>query len=132
EGMLVRAATSCLVVSAAEAAALAGGDRLRVVPNGVDGTTFAYRENGRPPARLVFSGNLGYFPNVDAAAWLVDEIFPRIRTVMPGSEVRLVGARPARAVRTLATVPGVSLAADVPHMAPELAGATVAGVPLRA
>src|SRR5262249_25454989 len=43
-----------------------------------------------------------------------------------------VGARPARAVRGLAAVPGVSLAADVPEMAPELAAATVAVVPLRA
>ena len=48
------------------------------------------------------------------------------------AELRLAGARPARAVRALARLPGVSLAADVPDMAPEIAGATVAVVPMRA
>jgi glycosyltransferase involved in cell wall biosynthesis len=103
-----------------------------VVPNGVDPTTFAYVENGRRPARLVFGGNLGYFPNVDAAAWLARDIVPRVRAAVPEVELRLVGARPARAVRALAAAPGVSLAASVPAMAPELAAATVAVIPLRA
>ncbi len=121
----------CLVVSAHERAALGHG-RIHVVPNGVDPVAFAYREDGRPTARVLFTGNLGYFPNVDAAAWLAHEVFPRIRAAVPGAELRLAGARPARAVRALAAEPGVSLAADVPAMAAELASATVAIVPMRA
>jgi sugar transferase (PEP-CTERM/EpsH1 system associated) len=122
----------CLVVSAAEAAALGGAANLRVVPNGVDAVAFPYREDGRPAARLVFAGNLGYFPNVDAAGWLARDILPRVRTAVPAAELRLVGARPARRVRALAAAPGVTLAPAVPAMAPELAAATVAVVPLRA
>ena len=120
-----------LVVSEAERAAIRG-ENIRVVPNGVDVHEFGYRENGRPPARVLFSGNLGYFPNVDAVCWLVDDIFPRVRAACPEAELRLVGARPARAVQTLARMPGVSLAADVPAMPPELGAATVAVVPMRA
>jgi sugar transferase (PEP-CTERM/EpsH1 system associated) len=122
----------CLVVAESERAALGGSPALRVVPNGVDAGTYAYREDARPPARVVFAGNLGYFPNVDAATWLVRDILPRIRREVPEAEVRLVGARPARTVRSLATVPRVSLASSVPAMAPELAAATVAVIPLRA
>jgi len=132
ERELLRAGTTCLVVSEAERAVLGDGASLRVVPNGVDAAAFAYRDDGRPPARVVFGGNLGYFPNVDAATWLVREIVPRMRAALPALEVRLVGARPARAVRALAATPGVSLAGSVPAMAPELAAATVAIVPLRA
>jgi len=132
EAELVRSGIPCLVVSERERAALGGGVSIRVVPNGVEPGAFRYVEDGRPAARLVFGGNLGYFPNVDAASWLVGDIFPRVRTAIPGAELRLVGARPARAVRALATAPGVSLAASVPAMAPELAAATVAIVPLRA
>src|SRR5207302_1193097 len=73
----------CLVVSESERRALGGGAGLRVVPNGVDPETFPYREDGRPPARLVFAGNLGYFPNVDAAGWLVREVLPRVRAAVP-------------------------------------------------
>jgi sugar transferase (PEP-CTERM/EpsH1 system associated) len=120
-----------LVVSEAERAEL-HGDNVRVVPNGVDVDAFRYRENGRPPARVLFAGNLGYFPNVDAVRWLVGDIFPRVRTARPDAELRLVGARPARAVQTLARAAGVSLAADVSAMPPELGAATVAVIPMRA
>jgi glycosyltransferase involved in cell wall biosynthesis len=119
-------------VSEAERAALGGPSAVRVVPNGVDVGTFAWAEDARPPARLVFGGNLGYFPNVDAAVWVARDILPRVRVAVPHAELRLVGARPARAVRALRARPGVSLAASVPAMAPELAAATVALVPLRA
>jgi len=132
EASLVGSGVPCLVVSEAERAALGDGGHVRVVPNGVDLEAFPYGENGRPPARLLFAGNLGYFPNVEAARWLARDILPRLRAIVPGAEVRLAGARPVRAVRALAGRPGVSLAASVPAMAPELARATVAVVPLRA
>ena len=80
----------------------------------------------------MFAGNLGYFPNVDAATFLVRDVLPRVRAAVPGAELRLVGARPARRVRALAGAAGVSLAASVPAIAPELAAATIALVPLRA
>ena len=132
EAELVASARTCLVVSETERRALGAPASLRVVPNGVDTTTFAYVEAGRPPLRLVFAGNLGYFPNADAATWLLRDILPRVRAAVPGAELRLVGARPGRRLRALAAAPGVSLAANVPAMAPELAAATLAIVPLRA
>lgn len=124
-------AARCLAVSAVDAALLGGGGTIDVVPNGVDADAFAFHEAPRPPARLVFAGNLGYFPNVDAAAWLAREILPRVRVAVPSAELRLVGARPARAVQALTALPGVTLHAEVPAMAPELADATVAMVPMR-
>jgi glycosyltransferase involved in cell wall biosynthesis len=132
ERALVAKAAACLVVSEVERQALGGGTGVRVVPNGVDGVAFAYREEGRVPGRVVFGGNLGYFPNVDGAAWLARDVLPRIRRMVPDAELRLVGARPARAVRTLARLPGVSLAVAVPDMALEVGAAAVAVVALRA
>lgn len=132
ERVLVERAARSLVVSAAERAALGGSPRVAVVANGVDLEAFPFADGPRPPARLLFFGNLGYFPNVDAARWLAAEIYPRVRAEMPGAELRLAGARPARVVRALARRPGVSLAAAVPAMAPEVAAATVAVVPMRA
>jgi sugar transferase (PEP-CTERM/EpsH1 system associated) len=131
ERRLVARRTPCLVVSARERAALGGAASIHVVPNGVDLAAFPYVEEGRLPARLVFAGNLGYFPNVDAAVWLARDILPRVQAAVPAAELRLVGARPARRVRALARLRGVSLAAAVPAMAPELARAAVAVIPLR-
>ncbi len=132
ERQLVNRAARSLVVSAAERDALGGGPGVAVVANGVDLDMFPFSDRPRPPARLLFFGNLGYFPNVDAARWLAAEIYPRVRAEMPAAELRLAGARPTRAVRALARLPGVSLAAAVPTMAPEVAAATVAVVPMRA
>jgi polysaccharide biosynthesis protein PslH len=132
EGLVVRSAARSLVVSAAERTALGNAARIEVVPNGVDLDAFPFVEDGRPPARLLFAGNLGYFPNVDAAVRLARDVLPRVRALVPGATLRLAGARPAPAVRALAALPGVSLAADVPTMARELEAATVAVVPLRA
>ena len=132
ERALIERTSRSLVVSSAERDALGDGPRVAVVPNGVDTDAFAFHDGPRPPARLLFFGNLGYFPNVDAVRWLVSEIFPRVRAQVPAAELRLAGARPARAVRALARAPGVSLAAAVPAMPPEVAAATVAVVPMRA
>jgi sugar transferase (PEP-CTERM/EpsH1 system associated) len=132
ERLLVERSARSLVVSAGERDALGGGERVAVVPNGVDLEAFPFSDRPRPPARLLFFGNLGYFPNVDAARWLASEIYPRVRAEIPHAELHLAGARPARAVQGLVREPGVSLAAAVPAMAPEIAGATVVVVPMRA
>jgi len=132
ERHLIERTARSLVVSAAERAALGDDPRTVIVANGVDTDAFAFHDGPRPAARLLFFGNLGYFPNVDAVRWLVSDIFPRVRAAVPDAELRLAGARPARVVRALARRPGVSLAAGVPAMAPEVAGATVALVPMRA
>src|SRR5207247_10706368 len=126
ENELVRRGLPCLVVAESERAPLAGREAVRVVPNGVDLAAFAYVEDGRPPARLVFAGNLGYFPNVDAAAFLARDVLPRVRAAVPGAELRLVGARPARRVRALARAAGLSRAAPVPPVGPAPAAAAAA------
>jgi sugar transferase (PEP-CTERM/EpsH1 system associated) len=130
EQSLVARAAATLVVAEPERAAVGGG-RVHVVPNGVDLERFPFVASGRIPGRIVFAGNLGYFPNVDAACWLVEEILPAVRVRVPDASVHLVGARPSARVRALATRPGVSLAADVPAMAPEIATGTVTVIPMR-
>jgi sugar transferase (PEP-CTERM/EpsH1 system associated) len=132
EADLVRRGVPCLVVAESERTALGSPATVHVVANGVDANAFPYVDGARPPARIVFAGNLGYFPNVDAATWLARDILPRVRAAVPAAELRLVGARPARRVRALVAGSAVSLAASVPAIAPELAAATVAVVPLRA
>jgi sugar transferase (PEP-CTERM/EpsH1 system associated) len=130
EQALVARAAATLVVAETEREAV-GGARVRVVPNGVDLERFPFATDGRIAGRIVFGGNLGYFPNVDAARWLVEEILPAVRARVPGATVHLAGARPAAAVRALAARPGVSLAADVPSMAAEIATGAVTVIPMR-
>ena len=106
--------------------------RSTVIPNGVDLSYFQPRpENPRNSAVLVFLGRMDYFPNIDGAIFFANEVFPLIRKVVPQAEFRIVGSDPARAVRSLAGIPGVSVTGHVPDVRPYLMDAAVAVAPLR-
>jgi glycosyltransferase involved in cell wall biosynthesis len=83
----------------------------------------------QPPV-VLFQGNLGYPPNIDAAQWLATAIAPLIRAKLPSAEVRLVG-RPGSNVTELHRPGVVTVVGEVPSMDEELARATVALVPVR-
>jgi glycosyltransferase involved in cell wall biosynthesis len=105
----------------------------RLVRNGVDLDEFAFTSGQTRAPEIVFAGNLGYFPNVDAACWFAAEVLPLLLREMPQLRLRLVGARPAAALRRLArSQPNVDLVGEVPRMQPHLARAAAAVVPLRA
>lgn len=106
--------------------------RVEVVPMPVDTGYFA-----PPPddlehtARIVFTGMMDHPPNVDAAVFFAQEVFPRIREQVREAEFYIVGKRPALAVQELGHLPGVTVTGGVPDTRPYLAGATVVVVPLR-
>ncbi|MBB5208444.1 glycosyltransferase family 4 protein [Chiayiivirga flava] len=125
-----RAATVC---SVADRAAIGAPANLHLVGNGVDPQAFAFRAPERRAARIVFVGNLGYFPNVDAAVWFATQVLPAVRARVPEATLQLVGARPAAALARLAReCAGVELVGAVPDVLPHLHSAAVAAVPLRA
>lgn len=121
------------VVSEEDRQALGGASNLVVNPNGVDVARFQPGVAPRLAERLVFGGNLGYFPNVDALALLVHDVLPHVWRSRPKVQLDVVGARPAAAVRRLAALdPRVHLVGEVPELAPYLARARIALAPLRA
>jgi polysaccharide biosynthesis protein PslH len=133
ERHLCRTFEGACVVSPVDRDAIGGGPRLDVVPNGVDLVRFPFAREGREPATVVFTGNLGYFANVDAARWLVAEAWPLVRRAVPDARLDLVGARPAAAVRRLASgAAGVRVRGDVEDVLPHLRSATVSVAPMQA
>jgi glycosyltransferase involved in cell wall biosynthesis len=112
-------------------AALAGLAGVHVVPNGVDLDAFPPGRGPREDGLVVFPGNLGYFPNVHGAAWLVREVWPRVRGAAPAARLRLVGARPARRLRRLLrAADGVAVAGPVDDLGAHLRAAGVAVAPI--
>ena len=76
---------------------------LRLLPNGVDMTTFAagghdYGHNNT----LLFTGNMDYAPNVDAVGYFAESILPLIRAKMPDVKFVIAGQRPVPKVLALA------------------------------
>lgn len=118
------------VVSAADRAALGDPPCVGINGNGVDLAAFPFVTDGRDPRHLVFSGNLGYFPNVEAVTWIVQQVLPLIWRTHADTRLTIAGARPHARVRALTADARVTLAADVPNMHPHLARAAVAMAPM--
>jgi len=78
-----------------------------------------------------FWGRFPYFANADAAAWLLDEIWPAIRALHPSATLILGGAEASRALRNDARRSGVTLVSPVDDMASFARNIRVALMPLR-
>jgi glycosyltransferase involved in cell wall biosynthesis len=109
-----------------------GLPRTRVVPNGYADPGLHERRPRSPgaPPVVLFQGTLRYPPNADAARFLVDDVAPLLRQLVPDVQIRLVGlASPA--VAALHDPPRIVVTGQIPDIAVELAGADVVVVPLR-
>jgi sugar transferase (PEP-CTERM/EpsH1 system associated) len=134
EALAARTAKTTLVVNAREHEAmleLAPGADIRVVPNGIDREFFA---PVRPPAGLaevVFCGVMNYQPNADAALWLMNEVWPRVRHRHSGATLTLVGSDPrADVIEVGARHQGVSVTGRVDDVRPYLWRAALSVAPL--
>lgn len=108
------------------------GQKIEVLPNGVDLDYFTGGREGREAATLVFSGKMSYHANVSSVLHLVNDIMPLIWAERPGVVLWIVGKDPAVQVRQLAArhAPRVQVMGSVPDIRPFLRRATVAACPM--
>jgi polysaccharide biosynthesis protein PslH len=77
-------------------------DSVHVNPNGV------LMSQGQPveprdQETILFHGNMSYYPNIEAAQFLVHEIMPEVWKQKPNCKVYIIGADPAKQILDLAT-----------------------------
>lgn len=105
---------------------------IAVVPNGVDIERFWSFQTGVEVAgRVVFTGAMNYYPNIDAVLFFAHSCWPLIQAHIPGVSWFIVGRHPPVEVRQLARLPGVTVTGGVPDVRPYLAEAELAIAPLR-
>jgi len=75
-------------------------DQIEVIPNGVDHDFFKPMQ-AEKKYELVFTGNMAYPPNVDAAEFLANKIMPLVWGKKPDAKLLLAGASPDRKVLAL-------------------------------
>lgn len=124
---------ACAVTSEREVPVIRAQARrlpIAVVPNGVDTAHFLPAAEPPAPRTVVFNGAMRYRPNVDAAHYLIDEIWPIVLESCPTARLTVVG-RDAVAVLRRARQPGVEIVDTVPDVRPYLANAAVVAVPVR-
>lgn len=145
EERLARLADVSLLVSAEETALFrarlspeaAASCDVRVLRNGIDSRYFdpvgvrpepRLLDCGGP--RMIFTGQMDYAPNIQAALRVIERLLPAIRGLLPNASFHVVGRNPADELKAWHGRDGVHVWGGVEDMRPWLAGAELALVPL--
>lgn len=107
-------------------------DNVFFSPHGVDFEFFAANPQSKRKAHsLIFTGNMGYAPNVDAARFFHEEIFPLVRAEIPEVTWSIVGADPVPEIQAMQADPAIAVTGRVPDLRTYMDEAQVAIDPLR-
>ncbi|MEB3342543.1 glycosyltransferase family 4 protein [Okeania sp.] len=120
---------------------LYGKNRLSyIVPNGINISDYANvkNDNCSLPDRLnyyektiIFIGSFGYQPNINAANFLIDKVYPRLRNIYPDCQLLLVGKDvPKELLETAKKYPNIICTGTVPDVKPYLAASSIVVTPL--
>jgi len=120
-----------VVVCSVDDATRLGAVNVEVVPNTYAAPARAVgRAAAGSPPTVLFPASFDYWPNAEGARWLVEEIAPAVRLVLPGTVIRLAG-QSTPGTEASADPPDVVVTGLVADMTDELARADVVVVPLR-
>ncbi len=77
-------------------------NNIEILHNGVDTDTFiSSSHNYDLDDYITFSGNMSYYPNIDAALYFAKEIFPEVKKQFPKVKFRIAGQSPVKAINEL-------------------------------
>jgi len=129
------------VVSEAEADQLRSRshepDKIRAMGNGVDLGYYSLAQDlenssqSLRECRLVFCGQMDYFPNIDAVTWFVHEVLPELKELIRQVRFHVVGARPVQNVRRLSSIEGVEVTGRVEDVRPYIQHMDISVAPIR-
>ncbi|HNW98663.1 MAG TPA: glycosyltransferase [Bacteroidales bacterium] len=77
-------------------------NKIHVIPNGVDSEFFKPISQNKD-YELLFTGNMGYPPNINSAQFLVKKIMPLVWEKIPDVKLLLAGANPSSEVLSMAS-----------------------------
>lgn len=78
-------------------------NNIQLLLNGCDVDEFKKTNIEKEKGRIIFSGNISYFPNKDAIIYFVKEIFPIIIQEVPYAKFYVVGQNPPEEIKKLST-----------------------------
>ena len=136
-------ADATILISEAEAALYRsrlqepGMINVQVIGNGIDAAFFdpaATRPHpvlgGHPGPHFVFTGQMDYRPNEQAALWVIEALLPALRARFPQALFHVVGRNPTGKLMAHHGLPGVQVWGEVPDVRPFLAAADAVLAPL--
>ncbi|WP_413284598.1 TIGR03087 family PEP-CTERM/XrtA system glycosyltransferase [Vibrio sp. MA40-2] len=80
---------------------------------------------------VVFTGAMGYRPNVEAVVWFVNEVWPLVIKQVPDGKFYIVGSSPSKQVLNLQQEQGVIVTGRVEDIRPYISNAKGAVAPMQ-
>lgn len=111
--------------------------RVISIKNGVDCEAFSPKiqdvdnvitDNG---TRLIFTGAMDYYPNIEAVKWFVENVFPELYRGDNTIELIIAGAPVSSEISRLSNHAGIKVLGRVDNMADEIASADIVIAPLQ-
>ncbi|TRD12518.1 TIGR03087 family PEP-CTERM/XrtA system glycosyltransferase [Erythrobacter insulae] len=143
EARLCRRADTTILISDNEAELFRSrlpasqGAGVTVLGNGIDADFFNpsrvqpdVQISGRPGPHFVFTGQMDYRPNEQAALWVLDQLLPAIRSSYPDAEFHIVGRNPTAKLLARSKQDGLTIHGEVPDVRPFIAAADCVVAPL--
>jgi len=104
---------------------------ITVIPNGVDSQYFSPHYSGPSEPILIFTGVMGYPPNIMAMIYFCKSIFPLITREIPEAKLLIVGRYPSREILRLEeTITGVKVTGKVEDVRPYMSQSKIYVCPL--
>jgi glycosyltransferase involved in cell wall biosynthesis len=131
ENQLVARSRLSFVVSSLDQAAI-GSKKVRVIPLGLDLNNDSEPRESPYDKIIVFTGNMNYQPNVEAAFWFVSKCWSSIKMEHPTASLVIAGANPTNGIRSLSRQDSaIVVTGRVPSLSAIIRGASVAIAPMQ-
>jgi polysaccharide biosynthesis protein PslH len=129
EQILLKKFDHAAVVSTTDRDAIGDFTNLHVIPNGVTPSTSRLPIQAMAAPEIIFSGNMSYFPNINAVQYFIDRVLPLVRRHFPKVRFTVIGANPSPQLQH--QYPEIKFTGYVPQIYDYIAQATVAVAPMQ-
>jgi sugar transferase (PEP-CTERM/EpsH1 system associated) len=106
-------------------------DRIAAISLGIDTHIFKRHSNLPDNKIIIFSGNMGYFPNESAVIWFLEKCFGRIKREIPDVKLVIAGNNPGSKIKKMGDNISVFVTGFVESMVSELNKAQIAIAPMQ-
>lgn len=106
-------------------------DKIAAISLGVDTHIFKRHSNLPDNKTIIFSGNMGYFPNESAIIWFIEKCFGMIKREIPNAKLVIAGNNPDSKIKKIGDNLSIFVTGFVESMVSELNKAQVAIAPMQ-
>ena len=108
-----------------------GENNVSVLPIGIDLSKFQKNNTFSNDHIVVFSGNMFYQPNVEAALWFVSCCWQAVKALVPDARLVIAGSNPKPSIKELAIDGSITVTGRVESMAAVINASQVAIAPMQ-